>query len=147
MKAEYFTVTRLSEMTGSDRQTIKRHLLNVKPRNPGERLKKYAFEDLTAAMAGQDTDPGDLKAEKLREEIRKLKIANDAKEEKVILKTKVAAAIQRIIPRAMAAAEQKLVNEWPSAVAGLDVPQARIFGKRVFDDLMKSFCEFGDEFN
>ena len=41
--------------------------------------------------------------------------------------------------------EAKLVNEYPSAVAGLDVPQARIYGKRLYDDILAAFLALDKE--
>jgi len=37
---------------------------------------------------------------------------------------------------------QKLENEYPLAVAGLDVPQARVYGRRLGDDILSEHQKF-----
>jgi hypothetical protein len=91
-------------------------------------------------------DTGSLKDQKTAEEIRKLKIKNDRDEAKLILKSDVAASIRRVLGQVSSIAESKLVNEWPTAVAGLDVAQARIYGRRLHDALMLEYQKLAKEF-
>ena len=74
-----------------------------------------------------------LKDQKLSEEIRKLKLANDKADKLVVSKSGGKAVIQTCVERIRHFLEQKLENEYPSAVAGMDVPQARVYGRRVHD--------------
>jgi hypothetical protein len=63
-----------------------------------------------------------------------------------VKKIEVASAVNRIMGAARNALEQRLCNEYPSAVAGMDVPQCRIYGKRAFDGIMASMQKLADEF-
>jgi hypothetical protein len=85
----------------------------------------------------------DLKAARAKEihlRCARLKLFLDRERGLYVLKAEVKASITRIMGPMVQHLEQKLVNEYPNAVAGLDVPQARILGKRVFDEIMV-FCE------
>lgn len=86
------------------------------------------------------------KGPKYREEVRKLKIINDERQGKSVLKVEIVAAVQRALSQVSQIAEAKLVNEYPSAVAGLDVPQARVYGRRLYDQLMIEFRKLSKEF-
>jgi hypothetical protein len=87
----------------------------------------------------------DMKQAKLAEEHRKLKIANDYKERKLILVDSVKACVSRVLARVDQILEQKLSNEYPAAVAGLDVPQSRIYGKRLGDQIRTEFQGLKEE--
>lgn len=139
-----FSINALSEMTGVDRRTLKKHLASVTPKKVEGVSKLYELADVEAALP-KESQGGSLRDEKLREEIRKLRIKNDRDQGLVVPRARVAESISRILPTAMGQLEQKLVNEYPSAVAGLDVPQARVYGKRVFDDLAASLRAFEKE--
>lgn len=76
-----------------------------------------------------------LKDAKLEEEIRKLKINNDRAAKILVLKTKIIAFFHGFTAEHRAALHQVLENEYPTAVAGMDPPQARILGKRLADKL------------
>lgn len=85
-----------------------------------------------------------LRDQKLAEEIRKLRIKNDRDVGKLVPldfieqgDAKILAAVDQIL-------EQKLSNEYPSAVAGLDVPQARVYGKRLGDQIRMEFNKLKD---
>lgn len=86
-----------------------------------------------------------LKDQKLREEVRKLKLSNDFKADITVERSKVAEKMQKIIGRAIRTLEQKLLNEYPSAVAGLEPEAARVYGRRVFDSIVESMRKFGSE--
>jgi hypothetical protein len=79
------------------------------------------------------TDVGAHRAAKLHEEHRKLRIGNDAKERKLVSRDAVLATFTAFARDARALLDQKLQNEYPAAVAGLDVAQARVFGKNLND--------------
>lgn len=90
-----------------------------------------------------ETSPGDvltLRDQKIAEEIRKLKIRNDKDAGKLIARVEVAAAIRRALASVAGIIEAKIVGEWPSAVAGLDPAQARVYGRRLYDEVMAQ-CE------
>lgn len=89
--------------------------------------------------------PISLKDQKLNEEIRKLKISNDNKEGRLIDRQRGLEVLARMAERMRKALEQKLTNEYPSQVVSLEVPQARVFGKRLFDSIMKDFQASAEE--
>lgn len=80
-----------------------------------------------------------LKDKKVAEEIRKLKLKNDKDEGKLVPRAAVAESIRKVSGPINFLIDQKLENEYPSAVAGLDVPQARIYGKRLADSIKEEF--------
>jgi len=86
-----------------------------------------------------------LRDQKVTEEVRKLRIRNDRDEGKLIAVELVKACVARVLARVDQILEQKLANEWPSAVAGLDVPQARIYGKRLGDQVRVEFNRLKEE--
>lgn len=78
-----------------------------------------------------------LGMEKLRGEKRR----NDLEDDLLIEKTRVAEQFQKLFRPALARVEQMLVNEYPSKVSGLDVPAARVYGKRVLDMILDAHRE------
>lgn len=105
--------------------------------------RKWIAEHEETLTAG---DIGSLRDQKTREEIRKLRIKNDKDEGRLVLRTEVAAALRRSLGAVASICESKLVNEWPVAVAGLDVPQARVYGKRLHDSIMAECAKASKEF-
>lgn len=87
----------------------------------------------------------EMRQNKLMEEHRKLKILNDLKEGQLVPVEKVKHTHSRTLARIDQIIEQKLSNEYPSAVAGLDVPQARVYGKRLGDQLREEFQKLAEE--
>lgn len=85
-----------------------------------------------------------LKDQKLNEEIRKLKIANDIKAKLSVLRENVKAANAECIERIRTFLEAKLENEYPSAVVGMEVPQARVYGRRVNDQILAELQKLKD---
>jgi hypothetical protein len=96
-------------------------------------LKKWIGENKDALSAKGDLS---LKDQKLNEEIRKLKIANDKADKLVVSKSAGKTCINACVEKIRHFLEQKLENEYPSAVAGMDVPQARVYGRRVHDQIV-----------
>jgi len=84
----------------------------------------------------------ELELEKIRQEVREKKRLNDAADELLITRAEVSAAIGRIGAKVRALLDQKLRVEYPSAVAGLDVGQARIYGSRLVDQILKEWASF-----
>jgi hypothetical protein len=82
---------------------------------------------------------------KIYEEIRKLKIGNDTKQRLVIPIGEIKSAIGGFAVRTRAMLIQKLENEYPSVVAGLDVPGARVYGKRLNDSILEELRRMGEE--
>lgn len=72
-----------------------------------------------------------LRDQKLTEEIRKLRIRNDREDSRLVLKSEVLEDGHKFAAWQKQFLTQKLVNEYPSVVAGLDVAGAMAYGRRV----------------
>jgi hypothetical protein len=99
-------------------------------------LKEHKDEIVTTASKE------DVQIEKLLEEVRKLRIANDLKEKELVRRSLVIEAHAKMAEQVRKLLEQKLENEYPGLVAGLDVAQARVFGKRLHDQIVSEFKGF-----
>lgn len=141
LSADY-SVNALSKLLGSDRRTIDKAVVDVQPTRVEGKTKFYRLQEVEAALQKKKSS---LRDHKLFQEIRKLRIANDKEERLVVLRSKVADSIRSCLSPAVATLEQRLVNEYPTAVAGLDVPQARIYGKRLCDELLGYFQSLDKE--
>jgi hypothetical protein len=86
-----------------------------------------------------------LKDQKISEEIRKLRIQNDAKEGALVSRSRIVEALQRVGSAIDGITEAKLCNEWPEAVAGLDVAGARVYGRRLKDSMMAEIRKLESE--
>lgn len=87
-----------------------------------------------------------LKDQKLYQEVRKLKRLNDVAEGRLDDVNAFVAAMDRILPSVKAILYQRLENEFPQAVAGLDVPGARTVGKRLADQIISELSKLSAEF-
>jgi hypothetical protein len=129
-----YSVNSLSKLLGYDRRTIDKALVGIEPERIEGKTKFYKLSEVEKAL--REKKSSKLKDQKLIEEIRKLRIANDKEEGLTVEKGKVNDSVRRCLTPAAVTLEQRLVNEYPTAVAGLDVPQARIYGKRLYDELL-----------
>lgn len=103
-------------------------------------LAEHGDEAVAAAESG-----GGLRSQKLTEEIRRLRIANDAKAGKLVARMDVVATHDRILARARVDLERVLVHEMPTAVAGADVPTARMLGRRYADMAIAALAACAEE--
>jgi hypothetical protein len=138
-----YSVNALSKLTGKDRRTLDKLLVGVSPTRTEGKTKFYRLVDVEAKL--QEEPSKSLKDEKTIEEIRKLRMANDLAAKLLTVKAKVCESMRRCLSPMAITLEQRLVNEYPTAVAGLDVPQARIYGKRLCDELMVFLQAFEKE--
>lgn len=92
-------------------------------------------EKLSASVSYKD--------KKTFEEWRRLKLRNDREEGKVIDRIAIIAAINALSAACRETLEQKLLREYPAAVAGMDVPQVRVFSQRLIVGIYKEFQNFG----
>ena len=139
--AQLYSVNALSKLTGSDRKTIDKVIAANGIQGVGG---KYALADIRQALDGKADKS--LRDQKLAEEIRKLQIKNDKDQGKLIAKTEVVASIMRMAPRIRATMEQKLLNEYPSVVAGLGEPdKVRTYSRRLYNEVMAEWASFEKE--
>lgn len=75
------------------------------------------------------------------EKLRAQKRENDYAEGLLVERAKVAEQFQKVFRPVLARVEQMLINEYPSKVAGLDIPAARVYGKRVLDLILEAHRE------
>jgi len=94
-------------------------------------LLKY-YRDYQSSLAARKQAIAD-------EDHRKRKRENDVADKLLVKKTDVVSEFRKIAEPIKLLLRQKLENEYPLAVAGLDVPQARIYGKRLEDDILAEF--------
>lgn len=87
-----------------------------------------------------------LRDQKTNQEIRKLKILNDAKERALVPRDAVMRAISTLSQGIIPLLDQKLENEYPAMVSGLDVAGARVFGKRLNDSIKQEIQKFSKVF-
>lgn len=60
---------------------------------------------------------------------------------------KVAQIMSRVLPPAALLLQRRLIDEWPSEVAGLDVAAARAYGRKLAADVLQALQSFADEFD
>jgi hypothetical protein len=104
---------------------------------------EHAESDAVSAKSSEDIKS--LKAKEIALRCERMRFGIDREKKKFVPRVDVAASIRRCLGPMASILEQKLANEYPSAVAGLDVPQARVYGKRVCDEILKCFEEFERE--
>ncbi|HEV8542771.1 MAG TPA: hypothetical protein VGR78_10305 [Verrucomicrobiae bacterium] len=138
-----YSVNALSKLLGYDRRTIDKAIVGIEPTRVEGKTRFYRISDVENAIRAKKSDK--LRDQKLLQEIRKLRIANDKDEGLVVAKAKVKDSIQRCFSPMVATIEHRLTNEYPTAVAGCDVPQARIYGKRLADELIAFLQSFKNE--
>ncbi len=87
---------------------------------------------------GNEAGIGDYDSARLAvmmEQARRLKLRNDQTEGALVRRSEVASAVVASITAAKGILRYKLEQEYPAKVAGLDIPQARIYGKRLVDEV------------
>ncbi len=102
---------------------------------PGNRVDSKIFFKWVSANPtfGKVADTAPLKEQKTFEEVRKLRIANDAKEKMSVLRSAVCSSIAATAKAIDELLENKLEKEYPSSVAGLDIAGARVYGRNLRD--------------
>ena len=128
------SINAISEKTGVDRRTLKKRLKDTPQVDGGG----YNLADVEAALAAAAKADGNLKDEKLREEIRKLRIANDLKESELVPKKLVAGAIRKTLPEIPKILDQRLVQEAPT-------PEEKIRARKAIDECVKIIEAMGKE--
>jgi len=109
------------------------------PAFKGSRVDEKSFRDWFKAHASElqsACQKSSLRDQKISEEIRKLKNANDRAEGKLQDAAKEGEWLGKIMGEARAVLEQKLVNEYPAMVQQLEAPAIRARGKQLFDEIM-----------
>ena len=79
----------------------------------------------------------DLKKKIDEQRERKLKLENDETEKQLVRVEKLAEMAGPTLEKFKEVLYQKLQNEMPISVAGMDVPQSRIYGTRLAAEILK----------
>jgi hypothetical protein len=137
-------VSELSRLTGADRAAIRKLCATIQPIRVEGQQKFYRLEDIQSALSQKPSKS--LKDEKLFEEIRKFRIANDKAEGKLVLKSEVASAIRRVMGKFSEILEDGLVRQLPTAAAGQTVEAIRIYGRQLHDRSMIGITALKKEF-
>lgn len=127
------SVHALAVETGLNERTVRKRLVDAGLFPPDMHPRAKVIEALRPASGDKDGDT--IKERKTFEEWRKLKIANDAKEGALIPRAVVAECVRKLAAKFTTLLDSKLENEYPASVAGLDVPAARIYGKKLNDQI------------
>ena len=127
------SVHSLAIETGVNERTVRKRLVDA-GLFPPEKHKLNKVLDALRPAAG-DKDGDSIKERKTFEEWRKLKLANDLKEGALIPRSLVAETVRKLAAKFGTLLDSKLEQEYPATVAGLDVPAARIYGKKLNDQI------------
>jgi hypothetical protein len=145
-KIALYSVNALSKEFGRDRRTIDKIVAHIEPAEIRGRTKFYRLADVEDALKSK-CENAPLRDLKLTEEIRKLRLANDSKEKKLVERSRICGAIERLSNRINPMLEQKLEREYPQAISLTpeDMPRCRILGANLADAIRKEFRSFSDE--
>lgn len=131
--ARKVSVHSLCHQTGLNERTIRKRLVDAALYPPDKHPIAKVLDAIRPASGDKAGDA--IKEKKTFEEWRKLKLANDVKDGVLILRSAVAETVRKLGSKMASLLDAKLEQEYPAAVAGLDVPAARIYGKKLNDQL------------
>jgi hypothetical protein len=139
-----FSVNALAKQFGHDRRTIDRFVAHIEPARVDGKTKFYRLADVEAALKEKGS-AAPLREQKLAEEIRKLRIYNDAKEGKMEQRAVTVARIQRL-GQDVCAYLGAVAKEKPATLAMTpeDIPRVRIEFQKVCDEMLRKFQGFAE---
>lgn len=136
---ERVSIHSLALQFGLDRFTVRKRLVQAGLMPPD----KFPMDKLIESMK-PERKAGTFKDKKEYEDWRKVKLQNDFKECKLVLVERVIARDSKLIAAVRGLLSQKLLNEYPSQVAGQDAAHAREYGKKLEDQLLAEFSRFAE---
>jgi predicted DNA-binding transcriptional regulator AlpA len=138
------TKLELAKRIGIARSTLDRYL--TMPGAPERKADGWPLEEVLAFIASRAeteatlgkaaADIRKLKAEEIGLRCEKMRFALQRERGEFVERAKVAKTIVEFATAIRGHLEAKLVNEWPSVVSGLDTAQARVYGKKLFDQIV-----------
>lgn len=147
------TVAQLAKKYGRDRMATHVLLRNVEPAI-ADKPKRYDPNDpvvidlLTNGPGNRTNSVGrELRNTLVEEQTRKLKLANDLKAGKVVPVASVTKAFLQVAGKVQKIVRQRLENEYPTFCAGLQVAEARVYGKRLADEIIKDIAALEGAWN
>jgi hypothetical protein len=143
-----FGLQYLTEKLGVGKGALRKALVNVTPAGtiPGGH-KAYTLDQAKSALEayGSRAVGGAMKDRKLAEEVRKLRIANDAKEGVLIRRDSVVAAFGRIASR-LASIRTTSESQDPPRIVGKDLHEVRAEIRKIWDAVGASLALCSEEF-
>lgn len=143
-----FGLQYLTEKLGVGKGALRKALVNVTPAGtiPGGH-KAYTIEQAKSALEAQGSRAvgGPLKDQKLAEQVRQLKIANDAKEGVLIRRDLMVAAFGRIYSR-IASIRTTSESQDPPRIVGKDLHEVRAEVRKIWDAVGTCLASCGEEF-
>ena len=144
-KPELMTQNQLADHFHRDRRTVAKLLEHAKPAKTLRGHRYYNPDDVAellrdVAPRGSSQSKKDALAD---EQIRKYKLANDAKEGVLIPRSEVCRIHTEILSRVRRLLEQKLINEYPNEVADIGTYKVRGYGRNLCDALMDEINKMG----
>lgn len=136
------SVHSLAIETGINERTVRKRLVDAGLFPP----EKHPLDKVLNAIrpATGDKEGDSIKEKKTFEEWRKLWLANEERQGFLIPRAEVAESVRKLAGQFTKLLDAKLENEYPAAVAGLDVPGARAFGKRLNDEIRAEVQRWAD---
>jgi len=131
-----YSIDALSRITGADPKTINKAIQRAQIKPNGTKGGYPVYADLAAIQAALAAKPDkSLRDEKLLEEIRKLRVTNDAKERILVNREQKFTEASKVAGEHRALVHQILEGEMPTEVQGHDVIGCLVIGKRYADRL------------
>lgn len=139
---DLLTVWALAERIGCDRKTVSARVRKLQPAKIEKGHKLYRLSDVEEIFRAEADAkaPGldKLKAEKMAEEVRRLKQRNDREAHVLVERALVVERLAEFFSWQVAALRQKIENEYPAKAAMMTDPGAvRVLGKRIVDELCR----------
>jgi hypothetical protein len=135
------TASRWLSVTGQTLRTIAKTGKYFPIPDKGEWDLEKTVKGFIQYLREQSERDKDKKKEFDVERVRKLKLANDETEGELVRIDKLMETAAPTIQKIKEVTYGKLEGEMPIAVAGMDVPQSRIYGTRLAGELIKIWSE------
>jgi predicted transcriptional regulator len=153
LKKDLVSINKFSEIHKFDRRTVSKYVADagLTPKQTKAGVDYYEASELLAALENVQAAKakagvsGSKREQKLDEEIRKLRIANDEKEKLVVLKTWVAGKNRDLADRFKGIVYSKLVDELPADLSN-DVATNRVLLRNTADRLLAEVQSWSREF-
>lgn len=141
-----FGLQYLTEKLGVGKGALRKALVNVTPAGtiPGGH-KAYTLEQAKSALEAQGSRAvgGPLKDQKLAEQVRQLKIANDAREGVLVRCDRVVAAFALGASR-LASARTTSESQDPARIAGKDAHEVKVELRRIWDTVGACYASMSE---
>ncbi len=141
------SILALSRLLKVGRDTLSPALANVTPAGSKSGKPTWTESQARAALeaAGSRAAAGPLKDQKLKEQIRQLKLLNDRKAGTLIERSSVVASFGRIASR-LAEARTQSESQAPVRMVGKDIAELREEVRRIWDDVGRTLASCAVEF-